>query len=58
MNDVRLTRILKNRAAAIKGCVVSQGIFERGGDVLGFRVEADTGAIFEVRVTVYKDAVQ
>ena len=58
MNDVRLTRILKNRAAAIKGCVVSQSVFERGGDVLGFRVEVETGAIFEVRVSVYKDAVK
>ena len=55
MNDLRLARILKTRAQGIKGCSAGDTINKSDGCV--FRVEADTGAIFEVRVTVYKDAL-
>lgn len=56
MNDTRLSRILESRVRKIKGCTVGTRLF-RTEDV-GFRVETDTGAIFEVRVSVYKDAIQ
>lgn len=58
MNDLSLARILKNRAARIKGCTVTQTVFDRGGSSLGFRLEADNGAIFNVLVSVYRDALQ
>lgn len=55
MNDIRLTRILKNRAKTIKGCSIGSSGMDEGGH--SFFVEADTGAIFKVRVSVYKEAV-
>lgn len=56
MNDNRLSRILANRASSIKGCSVRERLFRNDG--VGFRVESETGAIFDVVVTVYKDAIQ
>lgn len=56
MNDQRLSRILATRANGIKGCTVGAKLFRNDG--VGFRVETDDGAIFDVVITVYKDAIQ